>query len=137
MTSNVTLKGNIVIGSSTDPKNAIKIPLDSIMPPPSGHIVFNYQLKDGTDPDAVVSVGDFLTWAQKMLSIPDFQSDLPASLVALSIGVDKLNIDTSGQFDINVLFGTLKDKKWSPDWKPIEALPFTFNDLELDVAYAA
>ncbi|MFZ6765586.1 hypothetical protein ACO0LM_00770 [Undibacterium sp. Di26W] len=133
MASTTTLKGNIVIGST----NPITIPVQTTMPPSvKDQIVFNYQLEAGSDPTTVVSVGEFLTWAQNMLSIPNFEADLPASLTSLFIGVDKLTIDTTGKFDINVLFGTMVKNKWLSSWKPISALPFSFTDLELDVAYS-
>ena len=133
MTTNVNLKGNIVIGTT----NPITIPVNTPLPPATaGDLVFTYTLKEGDPPTNILNVGDFLTWAANMLSVsPDIAKDLPASLTALSLGVSNLLIDTSGKFDIGVLFGSMKDQKWNPSWQPIGALPFSFNNLELDVAY--
>jgi hypothetical protein len=134
MTTTATLTGNIQIGSGNNP---ISIPIDTTLPPATaGELVFQYALPAGQEPASVISVGDFLTWATSMLSLNLPVNDLPASLTSLSIGVSNLKIDTKGEFDIGVLFGTLTDNKWSASWSPITGLPFAFNDLKLEVDYS-
>lgn len=135
MTTKANLSGSIVIGSGT---NTIKIPVDTALPPTTtGQLVFTYTLPDGQDPNPTISVDEFLNWATTALSLPNFQSSLPTSLTSLSVGVHNLTIDTSGKFDIGVLFGTTTEGKWNPSWTPISGLPFSFNNLMLEVDYAS
>lgn len=133
MTTTATLTGNIQIGST----NPISIPINTTLPPTTaGELVFQYTLPTGQEPETVISVDEFLTWATSMLSLNLPVNDLPTSLTSLSIGVSNLKIDTKGEFDIGVLFGSLTDKKWSSSWTPISGLPFAFSDLKLEVDYS-
>ncbi len=137
MTTAATLKGNIVIGSGANP---ITIPIDTTLPPATtGQLIFTYTLAAGKPPSPTISVGDFMTWAEKELSLPTtIQSSLPTSLTSLSLGVNNLTIDTSGKFDIGVLFGTTATGgTWDPKWTPISGLPFAFTNLLLEVDYTS
>jgi hypothetical protein len=127
MPTTASVSGSIVI-------KGVSIPVSTMLPPPaSGNLIFKYDLPADTSPTETVSVGDFISWAADELGISAFT--LPASLEELSLGVSHLLIDTGGKFQIGVLFGSTQDGKWNPAWKPISALPFSFENLELEVDY--
>ncbi|MDA8457175.1 hypothetical protein M4R22_20655 [Acidovorax sp. GBBC 3334] len=115
-TLTTTISGTIEIGSGANP---IAIPINSVLPPTTpGQLKFTYQLPAGQAPTSFLSVGDLVTWAATNLSSPVTAADLPSSLTTLSVAVDNLLIDTQGEFELGMLFGSDTGGKWNPTWTP-------------------
>lgn len=128
-TLTTTVSGTITIGSGT---TAINVPIETTLPPATpGEFVFYYQA-DSVDSATKIPVGQFIAWAAAQLGATTKASDLPTSLQNLSIAVETLNFDTSGDFDIAVEIGTEADGKFDADWKPISGLALTISDVKLE-----
>jgi hypothetical protein len=128
-----TISGNILIGPPAKP---LLIPIESVLPPTKpGNLQFKFNLPKGTPPTAFISVGDLLTWAKTNLSSPVTAASLPPSLTKLSVAVSSILVDTSGKFDLGMLFGSQVKGKWDPKWTPIPGLPFTLSDVEIKFDY--
>ncbi|MCP3167862.1 hypothetical protein LZ199_33735 [Myxococcus sp. QH3KD-4-1] len=132
MTTQATVSGSIVIG---DPKGSnIAIPVSATLPSPNGNaLVFSYDLPPNTAPENTLDVGDFIKWVGSALGLPGI--DLPGSLEKLNIGVSHLLIDTDGAFQIGALFGSGSGSTWKANWAPIDGLPLSFSNLEIEVNY--
>ncbi|WP_417814794.1 hypothetical protein [Thalassospira alkalitolerans] len=132
-TLKTTISGNIVIGSAASP---ITIPVSTDLPPTTpGDLKFSYQLPTGTPPSAHISVSDLIGWASTALGSTITASDLPSSLTALSVAVDNITVDTTGKFDLGMLFGSDSGGTWDPSWTPITGFPVSLSNVLLQFDY--
>jgi hypothetical protein len=127
----VSITGTLNIGEAL---TVIPIKLDTVLPPKTpGVYVFDYKATD-LDTAVTIPVGPFFTWATNQLGALGISaSDLPTSLQNLAVNVEKLHLDTSGNYDVEVQLGTKTAGKWSATWKPISALPLTLDLVTFEV----
>jgi hypothetical protein len=133
MTVVAKLAGSVSIGSGP---NSITIPIATPLPAINDTLVFRYDLPAGTAPSETLSVDEFVKWATKEMGISD--PGLPKSLGSLSVGVSHMLIDTEGQFQIGVLFGSGSGASWDPTWVPFSGLPsLSFAGVVMEVDYSS
>ncbi|SFE12504.1 hypothetical protein [Paracidovorax konjaci] len=115
-TLTTTISGTIEIGS-------IPIPINTVLPPATpGQLKFTYELPANQPPTSFLSVGELVDWAATNLGSPITKADLPTSLTTLSVAVNNLLIDTQGEFELGMLFGSDTGGKWNPTWTPFASI---------------
>jgi hypothetical protein len=127
-----SISGTLNIGTAP---NVIPIKLDTVLPPKTpGVFVFDYAPTNPDTPAVTIPVGAFMTWATGQLGAVGIAAgDLPTSLQTLAVNVEKLHLDTAGNYDVKVELGTETAGAWSATWKPISSLPLTLDGVTFDV----
>ncbi len=130
-----TVTGSITIGTGT---NKASFPVSTSLPPPAGQKSWVFYLESTPDQATKINVGDFIDWAASAMKLGFDKSILPASLTSLTIALEKLNFDTTGDnYDIEVEIGqnnTATPPVWTPSWQPISDLPLTLDNVKLEFA---
>ncbi|QYG07568.1 hypothetical protein [Janthinobacterium sp. PAMC25594] len=134
MTVTTTLKGNIVIGTSTDPTKNISIPIETQLPPAKAQ-EFEFKYGPQAPQDAItIVVGDFITWAATAVGLTVTDADLPTSLKTLSVAVTQLDMNTNGNLTLATSLGSVDaDKKWKDDWTPIAGIAISLQGVALSI----
>jgi hypothetical protein len=128
MATTATLSLILKIGSA-------EIPIQTPIPPKTGMTLkFSYELdSSATTPTYIVSVEDFFSWASG-LGFGGAVTDLPEKLRSLSVGIQKIEVDTdAGNYDAAVIFGKKVNEVWDPSWTPIDNLSLSFKNVTLEV----